>query len=124
MKKINGIITSLGGCNITKNLSIGIESSDEISLTELIGKKVEIILVEDKVDEVKYLDKINGGLISKTGCGKSLGVIGFCGSEEYPFCGNCLCDKCQAKYDKATERASTYETEDVSNVNEDLVWKQ
>ena len=118
MKKINGTIISLSGCNVTKHLSVGIESSDEISLTELIGKKVEIILVEEKPVEVTFPEKAEEGLISKTGCGKSLGVNGFCGSEEYPFCGNCLCKKCQAKYYRATERASTYGNEDTLNVEE------
>ena len=107
MKKINGTIISLSGCNVTKHLSVGIESSDEISLTELIGKKVEKILLEEKPVEVTFPEKAEEGLISKSGCGNRLGVNGFCGSEEYPFCGNVLCKKCQAKYDRATERNQT-----------------
>jgi len=66
-------------------------------------------LLNPKQEKEPFLETAKDGLNSKTGCGKSLGANGFCGSEEYPFCGNCLCDKCQTKYDKATERASTYE---------------
>ena len=75
--------------------------------------------VNDATREPTFPEKADEGLISKTGCGKSLGVNGFCGSEEYPLCGNCLCKKCQAKYDKATERASTYGNEDALNVGEE-----
>lgn len=67
MNKINGKITNITGCISTNRLTIDIETSDEISLTELIGKDVEVSIKEK--EESSTEQKIKESL-EKKGCEK------------------------------------------------------
>ncbi len=44
MKKIKGQVRSINGCIVGNTISVEIDTSDEFSLTELIGKNVEVTL--------------------------------------------------------------------------------
>lgn len=57
MNKITGNIKSINGCKYGNTLSIEIETSDEISLTELIGKDVEVTLLREKIKEKTSVEK-------------------------------------------------------------------
>lgn len=62
MKTIKGKITRINGCGIAKSLSIEIESSDEIKIEEIIGKDVEVILLEDKPKQPTIAERTHDAL--------------------------------------------------------------
>lgn len=82
MKRISGNIRAINGCKYGNTLSIEIETSDEISLTELIGRDVEVCLLEEASAE-KTAEEINqeltGDSLSESSEGKDAEKCGNCG---------------------------------------------